>query len=76
MCTQKLNIVSILKGVRVYKVLPGDGSPGSAPVFDSFMGFYRFELNAGNIADVSPIPGSSNLVAVIERNGFPAVSFL
>jgi hypothetical protein len=39
------------------------------------MGFYRFELNAGNIADVSPIPGSSNLVAVIERNGFPAVSF-
>ena len=76
MCTQKLNIVSILKGVRVYKVLPGDGSPGSAPVFDSLMGFYRFELNAGNIADVSPIPGSSNLVAVIERNGFPAVSFL
>ena len=57
-------------GVRVYKVLPGDGT--EAPKFDSFMGFYPFELNAGNIADVSPIPGSSNLVAVIERNGFPA----
>ena len=58
-------------GVRVYKVIPGDCSPGSAPVFDSFMGFYQFEHNAGNIADVTSIPGSSRYVAVIERNGFP-----
>ena len=59
-------------GVRVYKVLPGDGTPANPPSFDSFMGYYPFELNAGNIADVSSIPGSSNLVAVIERNGFPS----
>uniref|UniRef100_A0A7S4VMY4 Phytase-like domain-containing protein n=4 Tax=Ditylum brightwellii TaxID=49249 RepID=A0A7S4VMY4_9STRA len=58
-------------GVRVYKVLPGDGTAKNPPKFDSFRGFYPFELNAGNIADVSAIPGSSNLVAVIERNGFP-----
>jgi hypothetical protein len=58
-------------GVRVYHVLPGDGTPGNPPSFDSFLGFYPFELNAGNIADVSAIPGSSNLVAVIERNGYP-----
>lgn len=57
-------------GVRVYKVLPGDGT--TAPSFDSFMGFYPFELNGGNIADVSHIPGSSTKVAVIERNGFPS----
>ena len=59
-------------GVRVYKVLPGDGTPENPPSFHSFMGFYPFELNGGNIADVSPVPGSSNLVAVIERNGFPS----
>eukprot|EP01083_Nonionella_stella_P119329 356619_1 len=35
------------------------------------MGFYQFEIGAGNIADVSSIPGSSRFVAVIERNGFP-----
>jgi hypothetical protein len=58
-------------GVRVYHVLPGDGTPENPPSFDSFLGFYPFELNAGNIADVSAIPGSSNLVAVIERNGYP-----
>lgn len=58
-------------GVRVYKVNPGDCSPGSAPVFDSLMGFYQFEHNADNIADVTTIPGSSRYVAVIERNGFP-----
>jgi hypothetical protein len=58
-------------GVRVYKVRPGDCTSGSAPVFDSFMGYYPFEHNAGNIADVSTIPGSSRYVAVIERNGFP-----
>jgi Esterase-like activity of phytase len=59
-------------GVRVYKILPGDCSVGSAPVFDSFLGYYAFEHGAGNIADVSSIPGgSSQFVAVIERNGFP-----
>lgn len=58
-------------GVRVYKVLPGDCSSGSAPVFDSFRGYYPFELNAVKVADVSAIPGSSRYVAVIERNGFP-----
>lgn len=58
-------------GVRVYNVKPGDCSSGSAPVFDKFMGFYPFEIGAGNIADVSSIPGSSRFVAVIERNGFP-----
>ena len=58
-------------GVRVYHVIPGDCSVGSEPVFDSFMGFYAFEHGAGNIADVSTIPGSSQYVAVIERNGFP-----
>lgn len=59
-------------GVRVYRVLPGDGTPSNPPSFHSFMGFYPFEINGGNIADVSPIPGSNNLVAVIERNGFPS----
>ena len=58
-------------GVRVYKITPGDCSSGSVPVFDSFLGFYPFEYNAGSIADVSSIPGSSRYVAVIERNGFP-----
>lgn len=58
-------------GVRVYKVLPGNGTPEDPPSFHSFMGFYPFELNAGNIADVSAIPGTSRYVAVIERNGFP-----
>jgi hypothetical protein len=56
----------------LFQVLPGDGTAENPPSFDEFMGFYPFELNAGNIADVSPIPGSSNLVAVIERNGFPS----
>ena len=59
-------------GVRVYKVLPGDGTAGNPPSFHSFMGFYPLELNAENIADVSSIPGSSKLVAVIERNNFPS----
>ena len=38
------------------------------------MGFYPFEINGGNIADVSAIPGTSRYVAVIERNGFPSQS--
>jgi hypothetical protein len=59
-------------GVRVYKIIPGDCSVGSEPVFDSFLGFYPFEIGAGNIADVSAIPGDSQYVAVIERNGFPS----
>lgn len=59
-------------GVRVYRVQPGDCSEGSEPSFESFMGFYKFEFNGGNIADVSSIPGSSRYVAVIERNGFPS----
>jgi hypothetical protein len=58
-------------GVRVYKVLPGDGTPDNPPAFDSFLGFYPLEINAENIADVSSIPGSSDKVLVIERNGFP-----
>lgn len=58
-------------GVRVYHVKPGDCSSGSAPTFEKFLGFYPFEIGAGNIADVSTIPGSSRFVAVIERNGFP-----
>merc|ERR1712226_1037496 len=59
-------------GVRVYKVIPGDCTPGSEPMFESFIGFYPFEINGGNIADVSPIAGSSSKVVVIERNGFPS----
>jgi hypothetical protein len=35
------------------------------------MGYYPFEIAAGNIANVSTIPGSSRFVAVVERNGFP-----
>jgi hypothetical protein len=49
-----------------------DCTPGNPPKFEKFLGFYPFELNAGNIADVSAIPGSSTKVAVIERNGFPS----
>lgn len=56
----------------MYRVQPGDCSSGSAPTFEKFMGFYPFEIGAGNIADVSAIPGSSRFVAVIERNGFPS----
>ncbi len=59
-------------GVRVYNVHPGDGTPENPPSFKSFRGFYPLELNNGNIADVSAIPGSSKLVAVVERNGFPS----
>uniref|UniRef100_A0A7S2YKK9 Phytase-like domain-containing protein n=1 Tax=Entomoneis paludosa TaxID=265537 RepID=A0A7S2YKK9_9STRA len=62
-------------GVRVYRVDPGNGSPEHPPSFTDFLGYYPFELNAGNIADVSPIPGSNRLVAVIERNGFPSGQF-
>jgi hypothetical protein len=58
-------------GVRVYQVDPGDCSRNNPPSFKKFLGFYPFELNAGNIADVSAIPGSSTKVVVIERNGFP-----
>ncbi|KAL7548519.1 hypothetical protein ACHAWF_011807 [Thalassiosira exigua] len=58
-------------GARVYRVLPGDCTPGSAPKFDKFIGYYPFELNAERIGDVSPIPGSSRHVLVIERNSFP-----
>jgi len=58
-------------GARVYHVLPGNCEVGDEPVFDSFMGFYPFEIGATNIADVSAVPGSSKLVVVIERNGFP-----
>jgi hypothetical protein len=62
-------------GVRVYKVQPGDCSPDHPPYFEEFMGYYPFELNGGNIADVSAIPGSSTKVVVIERNGFPSGYF-
>jgi hypothetical protein len=48
-----------------------DCTPGNPPKFEKFLGFYPFELNGENIADVSAIPGSSTKVAVIERNGFP-----
>jgi hypothetical protein len=63
-------------GVRVYKVLPGNGTLASPPKFDSFMGFYPFEIHGGNIADVSAIPGSSRYVVVMERNGFPSGSHM
>lgn len=59
-------------GVRVYHVHPGDCTPENPPKFTKFLGYYPFELNGGNIADVSAIPGSSTKVAVIERNGFPS----
>ena len=55
----------------MYHVKPGDCTSGSAPTFEKFLGFYPFEIGAGNIADVSAVPGSSRFVAVIERNGFP-----
>lgn len=57
-------------GVRVYRVQPGDCDK-KAPYFEEFLGFYPLEENAGNIADVSAIPGSDHKVVVIERNGFP-----
>jgi len=59
-------------GVRVYHVVPGDCSEGSAPTFKAFLGYYQFEIGGTNIADVSAIPGSSRYVAVIERNAFPS----
>jgi len=62
-------------GVRVYRVEPGNCTPGSAPVFESFYGFYPLELNAVKVADVSTIPGSSRFVVVMERNGFPKGHF-
>ena len=58
-------------GVRVYRVHPGDCTVDNPPYFKEFLGFYPFELNGGNIADVSAIPGSTSKVVVIERNGFP-----
>jgi hypothetical protein len=58
-------------GVRVYRIIPGDCTVENEPVFDSFLGFYPFEIGAGNIADVSAIPNTSQYVLVIERNGFP-----
>jgi hypothetical protein len=61
-------------GVRVYKVLPGNGTAAGPPTFSSFMGYYKFEIHGVNIADVSAIPGSSRYVAVLERSGFPAQS--
>jgi len=57
-------------GVRVYRVNPGN-CDDKAPYFEEFLGFYPFELNAGNIADTSSIPGSDRRIVVIERNGFP-----
>lgn len=62
-------------GVRVYRVDPGDCTKDHPPRFDEFLGYYPFELNGENIADVSAIPGSSSKVVVIERNGFPSGYF-
>ena len=62
-------------GVRVYRVNPGDCTPENPPEFTEFLGFYPLERGAGNIADTSPIPGSSNKIVVIERNGFPSGYF-
>jgi hypothetical protein len=59
-------------GVRVYRVLTGNGTPANPPKFEKFLGYYPFELNAENIADTSAIPGSSTKVLVIERNGYPS----
>lgn len=58
-------------GVRVYRVDPGNCSQNCPPKFTEFLGFYQFEHNGSNIADVAFIPGSSTKVLVIERNGFP-----
>jgi hypothetical protein len=57
-------------GVRVYQVSPGN-CKDVPPKFEKFLGYYPFEINGGNIADTSGIPGSPNKVVVIERNGFP-----
>ena len=59
-------------GVRVYNVDPGCASGGD-PQFKSFRGYYPFEKNANSIADVSAIPGTSDYVLVIERNGYPGL---
>jgi len=62
-------------GPRVYNVKPGNCQIGDKPSFESFRGYYPFEFGATNIADVSSIPGSSNLVLVIERNGYPGLGY-
>jgi len=62
-------------GPRVYKVDPGNCGIGDKPTFESFLGFYKFEIGATNIADVASVPGSSNLVIVIERNGYPGLGY-
>jgi len=58
------------------QIKPGNCESGdkvrNKPEFIELMGFYKFELNAGNIADVSGIPGSDRYAVVIERNGFPS----
>lgn len=52
-------------GIRVFRVL-------SDPLmFESFLGFYPFELGACCIADISPVPGSSTKILVAERADWP-----
>lgn len=71
----ELKVYANEPGPRVYNVKPGNCQIGNKPSFESFRGFYPFEFGATNIADVSSIPGSSNLVLVIERNGYPGLGF-
>ena len=59
-------------GTRVYRVTGSAESP--TPVFESFLGFYKFEVEVGidAIADASALPNAPNKIAVVERNGWPS----
>lgn len=52
-------------GIRVFRV------QAEPLAFEKFYGFYKFEVAGGAIADVSPLPGSSTKIAVIERVDWP-----
>ena len=52
-------------GTRVFRVNPDPLE------FESFIGYYKFELGGSAIADASAIPGADATIAVIERSGFP-----
>ena len=61
-------------GVRVYKISPGDCTKLCPPKIKDFWGFYRTEVENGDvpvIAAAAPIPGNPRLAVVLERNGFP-----
>jgi hypothetical protein len=58
-------------GTRVFRVTGSANSP--TPVFESFLGFYKFEVenNIDAIADASALPNAPNKIAVVERGGWP-----